>query len=372
MGRPSLSRICLLASVLSATSADSSRAKIDTHAHYLPDFYAQALRDAGHVPGPDGMPGIPAWDPETHIDFMNNQSITKSYLSISSPGVYLTPPSKPATENATNLARAVNTYASQLKAKYPERFGFFASLPLPDIKAAVDEIDHAFRVLDPKPDGVVLMSNYYGTYLGDPALDPVYQALDALNVTIFEHPTTPCTEANRRRFSIDAAEPVELTQQEWQALNRPVAARQRRAPNLDFPFDTARTFADLFYSHVPKRFPNMRWIIPHAGGGLIPTLDRVVANSLPEQNITYDGVRATLQRSFYFDLAGPWPVEFAIPPLLRWVGHDKIVYGSDTPFTPWALAKNTTDALDRDLDELFTESHEADSVRRDNAKTLFC
>ena len=34
-------------------------AKRDVHAHYLPDFYAQALRDAGNNPGPDGMPLIP-------------------------------------------------------------------------------------------------------------------------------------------------------------------------------------------------------------------------------------------------------------------------------------------------------------------------
>ena len=34
-------------------------AKIDVHAHFVPDFYADAARDAGHLPGPDGIPAMP-------------------------------------------------------------------------------------------------------------------------------------------------------------------------------------------------------------------------------------------------------------------------------------------------------------------------
>lgn len=32
--------------------------KIDVHAHMIPDFYKEALEEAGHT-HPDGMPGIP-------------------------------------------------------------------------------------------------------------------------------------------------------------------------------------------------------------------------------------------------------------------------------------------------------------------------
>ncbi|KAF6792076.1 amidohydrolase 2 [Colletotrichum musicola] len=350
--------------------ASTPRAKIDTHVHYLPDFYAQALRDAGHLPGPDGMPGIPDWDPETHLEFMEEHNIEKMYLSISSPGVYLSVPSRAATENATKLARQVNEYASQLKASLPDKFGFFASLPLPDISASLAEIEYSFNQLDPRPDGVVLLSNFFGTYLGDPSLDPVFEALDALNVTIFEHPTMPCTEANHARFSIDGDDPG-IAPAEWQAMNRPVYSRQRRAPTLDFPFDTGRTFADLFYAGVPTRFPNIKWIIPHAGGGLIPTLDRIINFSLPEDNLTEAGVKETLQKNFYFDLAGPWPVTSAIPALLRWVNHEKIVWGTDTPFTPWDTAGNGSVKFDRDIEDTFEDPDEIESVRRGNAERLF-
>lgn len=34
------------------------RHRIDTHSHYLPDFYRTALQDNGHEK-PDGMPRVP-------------------------------------------------------------------------------------------------------------------------------------------------------------------------------------------------------------------------------------------------------------------------------------------------------------------------
>ncbi|KAI5460226.1 hypothetical protein BGZ63DRAFT_426166 [Mariannaea sp. PMI_226] len=362
----------LAASALADVVSTGSKAKVDVHAHYVPDFYAQALKDAGHVPGPDGMPAIPAWTPENHLSWMQNQSIDMAYLSISSPGVYLNVPSTAATKKAVDLARKVNIYGSKLKAKYPNKFGFFASLPLPDVPAALDEIKYCFTKLNPKPDGVVLMSNFYGMYFGDPELDPVYKALNDLNVTIFEHPTTPCTEYNELRFHTNTTAPV-ITQKQWQALNRPVATRQFAAPTLDFPFDTARTFADLFYSQVPSRFSRLKWIIPHAGGGLIPTLDRIVGYSTlyPDLNLTEASMKDTLAKSFFFDLAGPWPVTYAIPPLLRWVDYTKILWGTDTPFTPYAAAAAGVVAFDQQIDQVFSDSTKAQAVRRNNAKKLF-
>lgn len=304
---------------------------------------------------------------------MASNSVAKSYLSISSPGVYLTVPSINATKNAISLARRVNQYASNLTATYPDKFGYFASLPLPDVQASLDEITYLFTELDPKPDGIALLSNYFGMYFGDPAFDPVYKALDALNVTIFEHPTTPCTEYAASLYSInDTADPV--TEKQWAALNRPLATRQFAAPTLDFPFESARTFADLFYSTVPTRFPNLRWIIPHAGGAIIPTIDRIVTFSsfYPNLNLTDASMKATLGKNFYFDLAGPWPVNFAIASLLRWVDYTRILWGSDTPFTPWAAASGLATAFNSEIQTAFDGNlSEIYAVREGNAKALF-
>lgn len=306
---------------------------------------------------------------------MDKQNISKSYLSISSPGVYLNVPSLGATKHATKLSRKVNEYAAELKQKYPERFGYFASLPLPDIKSSLAEIEHCFTKLQPKPDGVVLMSNAFGMYFGDPALDPVYEALNKLNVTIFEHPTTPCTHFNSLQYHTNSTAPP-VTPQQWQSLNRPISDRQFATPTLDFPFDTARTFTDLFVSQIPSRFSSLKWIIPHAGGGILPTLDRVVTYSslYPNLTLTEASMRKTLDEQFFFDLAGPWPVTRAIPALLAWVNYTRILWGSDTPWTPWAAGEKTADAFDGDVAEVFQGPNghrEISSVGHGNAEELF-
>ncbi|KAF5011606.1 hypothetical protein FDECE_2269 [Fusarium decemcellulare] len=367
-----------LRGVSASCKADAPRStdhyKIDVHAHFLPDFYAEALKEAGHTPGPDGMPFTPNWTAEAHIEFMDEQNIQKSYLSISSPGVYLNVPSKEATKRAISLSRRINQYASKLKATYPKRIGFFASLPLPDIDASLKEIDYCFSQLNPKPDGIVLMSNYYGLYLGDPDLDPVYETLNRLNITIFEHPTTPCTQANALRYKDHADNDVPaVSQQKWQAVNRPLAIRQFAAPMLEFPFETARAVTDLLYSEIPARFPRLKWIVPHDGGALVSTLDRVIEFSSlrPKLTITEEAIKVTLAKSFYFDLAGPWPVSSAIPSLLRWISSDRIVWGSDVPFTPWGAAGESAIKFEQDIQETLSDSAEVQAVRWKNAQKLF-
>ena len=43
--------------------SDGARNRIDVHAHYIPDFYREALIDAV-VGAPDGIRELPAWDEE--------------------------------------------------------------------------------------------------------------------------------------------------------------------------------------------------------------------------------------------------------------------------------------------------------------------
>ena len=68
------------------------------------------------------------------------------------------------------LARESNHFYAELLTRHPRRFGAFAVLPLPDVDAALAELAHALDVLG--LDGVMLLSNYAGRYLGDPLLRP--------------------------------------------------------------------------------------------------------------------------------------------------------------------------------------------------------
>jgi hypothetical protein len=60
---------------------------------------------------------------------MNSQGIASSILSVSTPGVHLGDDI-----DARRMARKVNDFAADVVASHPERFGFFASLTVPDVE----------------------------------------------------------------------------------------------------------------------------------------------------------------------------------------------------------------------------------------------
>lgn len=110
---------------------------VDVHAHFVTDRYRTAAREAGHQV-PDGMPAWPEWSSDTHLAMMDAHRIRTAVLSVSSPGVHFGDD-----RAAAALARHVNDFAAELQRSHPDRFRQFASLPLPDVPAALSELDRA-------------------------------------------------------------------------------------------------------------------------------------------------------------------------------------------------------------------------------------
>lgn len=274
----------------------TSAGAIDVHAHFLPERYRQALVVAGHEE-PDGFHAIPEWSPVDHLALMDRLGIGTALLSVSSPGVHLG-----GGVSTVDLARTVNEEGHRAVVDHPGRFGLLASLPLPDVDAALVELAHAADHLD--ADGFVLLTNVAGTYVGDPAWDPVLAELDRRGARVLLHPTSPaCWEAT--------------------SLGRP-------RPMLEFLFDTTRAVVDLVLSGALARYPNVRVIIPHAGAVLPLVADRIAAFG---RRLAPDvDVHAAL-RSLHFDLAG-YPLPRQLPVLRTIADPAHLHYGSDWPFTP--------------------------------------
>ncbi len=291
---------------------------IDVHAHYVPEGYRQALLASGHGQ-PDGMPAIPEWSAEEHVAVMDRLGITTSLLSISSPGVHLD-----GSATASH-AREVNEDGRRAVVDHPGRFGLLASLPLPDVDAAMAEIAHCCDQLDVA--GFAVLTHTGGTYLGDPAIRPVLQELDRRGARLFIHPTSPpCWEQT--------------------SFGRP-------RPMLEFLLDTTRTVVDLVLGGVVAEHPAIDLIIPHAGAALAMVADRAVVFALvlgvdPSVDVLRDLGR------LHYDLAG-FPLPRQLDALLTITTRDHLHYGSDHPFTPEPAVARALDALrgeDGLLDEL--------------------
>lgn len=296
--------------------------RIDLHHHFMPPLYRRALEAAGMTLA-DSSRGLPDWSEQAMIAMMDELSIERATISIASPGMNFG-------DNAAarRLARQVNEEGARLARAHPGRIGFFASVPLPDVPGAVDEVIYALDRLG--ADGVIFQTNFNGVYLGDQQLEPVYAEIDKRNAVLFIHPTTP-------RVSCGCG-----------ALGHDVAIRNQSLgyPNalIEFIFETTRTVTNMVLSGTLARHPNMRLLIPHAGAALPILASRVDTIASMQGHGAPPSMREALRR-MHFDLAG-MPVPEMLTALLSVADPGRIHYGSDWPYTPVPACRALAKALD--------------------------
>lgn len=299
--------------------------RIDTHVHLIPPDYGAWLKRIGEDAGGRG---IPDWSVETHLEMMAGARIDTGILSVSTPGVHLGDDAQ-----ARAMARAVNEFAADLVRRQPDRFGFFATLTLPDVDGAIAEAEHAFDHLD--ADGVVLLASVRGTYLGDPAWDPLLDALNRRRAVVFVHPSALQGPA------VDGIPPFAA----------------------DFLLDTTRAAINLARHGALERFPDLRIVLSHAGGFLPFAAERIARIVSPDG--ANPGGIARLRR-FWFDVALS-SSPYALPSLLAFADPARITFGSDWPFAvtqrSWHFAKL--------LDAFPLPDEQRRAIDRGNAEVLF-
>lgn len=263
--------------------------RFDVHAHYFPPgSVGRAAPAQNFLASP-----MPTWTPEFALDFMDRHDIATQLLSLPTP--------LPKDE-----ARRINEYGAMVVKQHPTRFGLLGSLPMDDVDAAVSEIRFAFDTLG--ADGVVMVTNYGGDYLGNGKFEPVFAELNRRSATIFIHPAAPAGY-------------------ECVACGRP-------GPVIEFPFDTCRSVADMLYAGVLSRHGNLKFILSHAGGALPTLAPRLgTIGTLPwvrhPPELTQEAVLTQLGR-LYFDTAIAGTAA-SIGPVLELTKPDHIVFGTDFP-----------------------------------------
>src|SRR5690242_10919261 len=111
--------------------------RIDVHHHILPPNFVSALNSL-NVPWTGG-PDVPQWSLERAYETMGRLGIGSAVAS-AAPGVYW----GGDTGFAVKLARETNEFLADVVREDPERFGAFATMPLPDVDAALDEVEYAY------------------------------------------------------------------------------------------------------------------------------------------------------------------------------------------------------------------------------------
>lgn len=284
----------------------------------VPGPYAQWLSEQGIRPG--GV-SIPEWTSQKSLKLMNRMGIRAAILSVSAPGAWLGD-----SERARYWARWLNENAARIAGNNPHRFGYLATLPLPDIDAAIAEAQHCFDELH--ADGVLLPTNVDGTYLGDPRFTPLLEYLDERKAVVLVHPADP-----------------------------PFAPLAQVPPYVaDAMLETTRAALNLINHEALSTYPGIRFILGSAGGFLPFIAYRVLLASLERESATTQMLaflrrrelpqRLGILKAFYYDLAVS-SGSSALASLLDVADERKVLFGTDFPFAPTDAVRFMVDQYDK-------------------------
>ena len=201
---------------------------IDVHSHIITPEFVSALDKEGRLLD-EGFP-LPKWDAEAQLKWMDEAGIAKSVLTMAAPN-----------PNSAAVIRETNEAAAKLKREHPDRFRFCAALPLPDVKASIEEARYALDVLG--ADGIKLATNVGGQYLGAPELDTLFSFLNERKAFVILHPHRP--------------EPV----------NR-LVMQQTPLAMQEYLSETTRAVSNMISRNVLARYPNVKVVVPHCGAYL--------------------------------------------------------------------------------------------------------
>lgn len=287
--------------------------RIDVHAHVIPDDYRAALPRL-----PDGSPlPLPPASLEDLVATMERYDIAGAVVSTGPPGA-----TAPDRGQAVELARLANEQIAGIVRDAPSRFAGLAVLPLPDVDDALAELAHALDALE--LDGVMLLTNVQGTYLGEAAWDPLFEELDRRRAYVFVHPVTG---------------PYELPLPHW-----PIWLHE-------FPFDTTRALVQLIYSGTLERCPNIRLQLSHLGGAAPFLAERIASLVAREPQLAAAAPAGALEylRRLWYD-TGLSNNAIALASTLAAVPVERVAFGSDWPYA--ALPASGSDpAPDLGLDD---------------------
>ncbi|KAI9718387.1 MAG: hypothetical protein M1812_004108 [Candelaria pacifica] len=314
---------------------------VDIHTHIYPPSFMNRLRSRNTVPyirdgqdvstsrliilpGEDdasipptsrGRPvGPEYYDITKKIDFMDTHHIDISVISLANPWLDFVD-----ADLAAAAARDTNREVDHICSQHPGRLFAFGTLPLSaNAEDIVTEIERLSKAKFMR--GVIMGTSGLGKGLDDPALDPVYSALERSQQLAFIHPHygLPSSVFGPRAGEYGHVLPLAL----------------------GFPLETTIAVTRMFLSGVWDRFPGLQVLLAHSGGTLPFLAGRIEScighdASLMKQGKLKEGRRTlwdVLNKNVYLDAV--IYSEVGLKSAMTASGVDRVMFGTDNPFFP--------------------------------------
>ncbi len=248
------------------------------------------------------MPGLrdPLRDPQRKIRDMEERKLGFTVLS-STPFAFFY---EIEDDLAVELAHFQNDQLAAMVKKYPDSFAAMATLPLQVPQAAHQELDRAINKLGLR--GIEIGSHVGKRELGDEAFWPVYALLEKSGWPMFIHPHHVAGVDRLQNFYLSNL--------------------------IGNPLDTTIAAANLIFSGVLEKFPNLKVILAH-GGGQLPYIFGRLEHGYRVRPECKEAVAQSPRRflnNFYFDIITH--SREALSYLVSLVGTDNVLLGTDYPY----------------------------------------
>jgi len=314
---------------------------VDIHTHVYPPAYMDLLRSRSTVPyvrtfpeAPDNSrliilpgeddPSTPStsrgrpvgpeyYDISKKIAFMDQHGIDISVISLANPWLdFLTP------AEAGVRATELNDELEKECAKYPGRLYAFGALPLSaSTETIVSEIERLSKLKYLR--GVIMGTSGLGSGLDDPALEPVFAALETYQQIVFLHPHygLPASVYGPRAGDYGHVLPLAL----------------------GFPLETTIAVTRMILSGVWDRFHGLNILVAHSGGTLPFLAGRIESCIAHDGHLKKEGkiqgrrsVWDILKKNIYLDAV--IYSEVGLKAAIDASGADRLLFGTDHPFFP--------------------------------------
>lgn len=289
---------------------------IDMQHHHVP---ADALKHVGKTREYDFATSLKrfkrSYEVMTDIDadlaYMDGAGIDMAILSV---GYFAS--------NGLEFCRACNTGYAEVVKRHPKRFrGMVHVYPFDDARQNRDEIKRAVEELGLF--GLALVSSYGELTLDAKEMDPLYEAAVAYDMPVYIHPTIRTGLWGGTRYDMHTT--------------------------ISREYDILKSFVEILYGVLP-RFPELKVIVAHFGGGFSALKARLLAWHQPENIPIPEGSRRhglsihesreyglyqdfeARCRNCLFDSAGMGGWLPVIRSAFETLGSEHICFGTDYPY----------------------------------------
>lgn len=305
--------------------------KIDFHNHFFPKKYFRIL-DSKQMLDFLGyrFAEIPSYyDIELRREEIAKMGIDLAVLSLGPPGVDFLD-----SKEAQTLAGSVNDELANIVSTYPEQYVALATLPLCDVEASLLELDRCVQELGMK--GVIVFSNVKGRLIASEEFHPIFERAERYDVPVMLHPTVPFGIASHLN---DFRHP-------------PLVISE------GFLFDSTLAISRLIFDGTLKKYAKLKIVLPHLGSFIPYILSRIdietrrAGEFLEGYKSPLDpnkGFASYFTERVYVDTISHQGSAYRLA--LEILGCDKLLLGSDYPYSLWEETVQAVEKLNLSEEE---------------------